>query len=304
VTPRTAHVVLSDVIAQDPDRLAHHDRSSLATAEVAADTAQSIQQPLDQLTAEVTELTAGRTGVLLDRLAAQGAITDGQREALAADAAYGSLEQVLRTAEVAGHDPCHVLAGAVAAQPLDTAVTRNAAVCAREALKARGVDPDAAADRVTAAEWLEAHRAEQHAEDPHREVRDEHEVADDAVATDTTEATLRVAADAERATREPILETAVPDVRDASVPDATEATDPTQLRRVPTADETAAAVARAQAALAEIAARERADAAREAEHTAEVERSEELARWAEQDRAAEVEQTTVADADDELVLER
>jgi len=543
VTPRTAHAVLSDIIEQDPGTGAPNERSSLGTAEHAADAARSIQQPLDQLAAEVAELTAGRTGALLDRLAAEGAITDRHRETLAADDAYESLEQVLRTAEVAGHDPRQVLAGAVAAQSLDTArwparvlhsriseqlrhgptpeltsfadliprtvtdeqqerlqvlaataderrrdlgvataeqappwalealgpvpddplarvdweqragwaaahreatghtadtdalgarpaaglaekravwnaahdalnlpdsrtdevaltdgqlrirvrafereetwapryvadelaathqaaqrhradarlwaaradvaddpddpgeaetlrseaaraqaetdtlaervvaleaadearaawyaataATRDAAECARAALTARGVDPDDTEDRVTAAEWLDAHRAEQAAEDPRREVRDEHELADvDAsVSASATEPT------AEHRTPEPVLETAAPDLRDTSVSEATETTDPAQRRRVPTADETAAAVARAQATLAEIEARREADAAQEAEETAHAARSEELARWAEQDRTAETEagHELAPEADDAFVLER
>jgi len=159
-----------------------------------------------------------------------------------------------------------------------TAATRDTAERARVELKARGVDPDDPDDRVTAAEWLEAHRAEQHAEDPHREVRDEHEFADD------QQAATEAAAESHTIPG-PTLETAVLDVRDTSVADATEAQDPAQLRRVPSADETAAAVARAQAALAEIAARQEADAAREAHHVAEGARQEELARWTEQDRA-------------------
>jgi len=176
-----------------------------------------------------------------------------------------------------------------------TAATRDAAERARVELKARGVDPDDPDDRVTAAEWLEAHRAEQTAEDPHREVRDKHELADDQRAV--TEADAE-----EHATVHPTLTTALPDVRDTSVADATEAQDPAQLRRVPTADETAAAVARAQTALAEIAARHEADAARDAEDAAAAMHRDELARWAEQDRATEA--AHAAEAADPLVLER
>ena len=98
-----------------------------------------------------------------------------------------------------------------------------------------------------------------------------------------------------------MLETAVPDVREASRPDVTEHTDPAQRHRVPTADETAAAVARAQTALAEITARREADSAREAEGTAS--RREDLTRWAEDDRTAE-QPGPVRDADDTRELQR
>ena len=92
------------------------------------------------------------------------------------------------------------------------------------------------------------------------------------------------------------------DVRDTATRDATETTDPAERRRVPTADETAAAVARAQEALAEIAARAEADAAREARDAEDHARREELTRWAEQDRATE--QAAADDREDELVRER
>lgn len=87
-------------------------------------------------------------------------------------------------------------------------------------------------DRTTAQEWLAAHRAEQLAEDPHREVRDETELTDQTITLDAGTRDDVAAA--------PVVETAVPDVRDTSVPDATEAADSAQQRRVPTVNVTAA----------------------------------------------------------------
>jgi hypothetical protein len=84
-------------------------------------------------------------------------------------------------------------------------------------------------------------------------------------------------------TSPPVAETAREDIRQTSTRDKTEQQDPAQRHRVPTADETTAAVARAQAALAEIKARRAADAAQEAEDA----RRDELNRWADQDRAEE-----------------
>jgi conjugative relaxase-like TrwC/TraI family protein len=167
-----------------------------------------------------------------------------------------------------------------------TAVTRDNAHRARTELKARGIDPDDPDDRVTAEEWLDAHRAEQAAAEADRDIREEHELqapatldraADDCAYIDPT--------DVARADR--VLETPAPDVREISIPNSTEKADPAQRHRVLTADETADAVARAQAALAEIEARREAEAAREAHEAQEASRVKELARWAEQDQAAE-----------------
>jgi hypothetical protein len=55
---------------------------------------------------------------------------------------------------------------------------------------------------------------------------------------------------------------------------------------VPTAEESAATIARAQTALAEITARQHADAAREAADR-DQQRREQLTRWAEHDQATE-----------------
>ncbi|MCA1676895.1 MAG: hypothetical protein LC799_33545, partial [Actinobacteria bacterium] len=96
-----------------------------------------------------------------------------------------------------------------------------------------------------------------------------------------------------------LTETAVPDIRETSTRDASEDADPSQRHRVPTADETTAAIARAQAALAELQARREADAAREAEDA----RREQLIQWAEQDHAAEQATETERLADDDLVRE-
>jgi hypothetical protein len=168
---------------------------------------------------------------------------------------------------------------------------------------ARGVNLDADDQRVTAAEWLAAHRAEQAAEDPYREIDheaqltdpDEHSAAADAAAPGAHPAAGRP---------EPLAETDVPDIRDATEPDAGEHADPAQRHRVPTAEESAATVARAQTALAEITARRHADAAREAADR-DQQRREELTRWAEHDQATE--QTPAHDThadDDDLALGR
>ena len=166
-----------------------------------------------------------------------------------------------------------------------TAATRDAAERARAELAARGIDLDAPDEQITADEWLAAHRADQAAEDQHREITDEAQLHDPADEVDRAAVldNLDAAAD-----EQPIAETAVPDLRETSTPHPTErATEPDQQaarRRVPSADDTAQAVARAQAALAEVASRRRANDARQVEE-AEA-RREELTRWVTDDQAA------------------
>jgi conjugative relaxase-like TrwC/TraI family protein len=159
-----------------------------------------------------------------------------------------------------------------------TAVTRDAAERARVELAARDVDLDAEEDQTTAAEWLAAHEQAMREEDPHRHVSDESELID---AASRSDAEWAARTDSEKIAE--AVETAPQDIRQTATRDATEDWDAPKRRRVPTTDETTAAVARAQAALAEIKARRAADAAREAEYA----RRDELNRWADQDRAEE-----------------
>jgi hypothetical protein len=132
-----------------------------------------------------------------------------------------------------------------------TAQTRDRAERARVELGARGVDLAHPGDRVTAEEWLAVHRAEQQIEDRHREISERDVAADDEVAPDVAAAP----------------ETNVDDLRERGVAADNERADVT-AGRIPTVDETTAAVARAQLALAEIATRDAADAQREAEESA------------------------------------
>jgi conjugative relaxase-like TrwC/TraI family protein len=162
-----------------------------------------------------------------------------------------------------------------------TAATRDAAARARGALNARGIDPDDPAEQITADEWLDAHQAEQAAEDLHREITDEAQLLDPVRDADAA----RIAAERDADAVAGLPETAVADIRDTTEPDSTERADSFQRHRVPDADETTAAVARAQAALAEIQARRVADAQRET--TERAGRREELARWAESEQATE-----------------
>ena len=515
---RTCRAVLADILSRDDSAPAESATSALTQITVEAEAARSTKVSLDRLAAEITEALAGRTGTILDHLAADGALSPRQRAALAADPAYGSLERLLRTAEIAGHNAATVLADAVAERDLDdalhparvlhsrintrlqdqltpritsytdlipdgipeeyrarlqdlaagaderrrelgervadnppqwarealgpvptdvlaraewehragwaaayreladhtndadalgppppaglaetytawrvghtaldlpdagpdevqmtdgrlrnhvrayqreqvwapryvadelatthqqaeqartdatlwavraeptkdetarakllasaveasqradelaeraaelevaddarakwfaaTAPTRDAAARAQVQLGARGIDLDDPVDQVTAEEWLAAHHAEQAATDLVREIHDEAELHDPDLAAD------EAATDALAAADKHLLETAIPDIRQTTTQDATEVADPAQRHRIPTADETADAIRRAQQALAEIEARRQYDAARAAEDDA---RRAQLIRWADDARAADEE---------------
>ncbi|MGH3795640.1 MAG: MobF family relaxase [Pseudonocardiaceae bacterium] len=178
-----------------------------------------------------------------------------------------------------------------------TAATRDAADRARAELAARGVALDDPLDVMTAQEWLAAHLQDQASDELTRPLRDEAELQDPAHVADQAalDADTR---DAEFARH---LETAIPDVRDTSVREATEDVDAEDRHRIPSADQTAAAVHRAQVALAEIEARRQYDEARAAE---DADRAEQLNRWAEDDHTTERATEDTRSADNELMLER
>jgi hypothetical protein len=116
IRPRTATDVLADII-RPPER--DPNRTALTEAETAAEQAASTAALLDPLFEVITDTLTGRTSSWLDQLAADGALPEHHRVALAADEARGSLDQLLRTAELAGHDPAQVLRDAVEFGSLD-----------------------------------------------------------------------------------------------------------------------------------------------------------------------------------------
>ena len=157
---------------------------------------------------------------------------------------------------------------------MHTSPTRASADRARAALFDRGLDPDQPDDAATPAEWLAAHEADQAEADRYRPVHAEdlarHQPAAEDVHPDAAE-------------------TAVPDIRDASTPHSARADEGTA--RIPSADETAAAVERAQAALVEIRNRRTQEEARSTYET-------EPADWAQEAHDAAALQVAV---DEELV---
>ncbi|MDT7588568.1 MAG: hypothetical protein QOE32_6118, partial [Pseudonocardiales bacterium] len=106
---RTARAVLADIV-----ETARTERTALAEQEQADLETRSTMTHVDQLIDVLDrKVTAGRTAAILDRHAAHGTISPIDRERLAADEAFGSLERLLRTAELSGHNPDTVLAGAI-----------------------------------------------------------------------------------------------------------------------------------------------------------------------------------------------
>jgi hypothetical protein len=160
---------------------------------------------------------------------------------------------------------------------LHTAETRAAADRASAELSARLAAADRADELISADDWLAEHRQAQRAEDAHRHVTDETDLAD---VNAQREADLRAV---DHSLPTGAVEPPAPDIRQVA------AEEPAQVDedhvRVPTAEETADIVARAQRALAEM---ERRRAAEE-QHAAEEARAEQLARWHADDHAAEAE---------------
>ncbi|WP_020578886.1 hypothetical protein [Actinopolymorpha alba] len=160
-----------------------------------------------------------------------------------------------------------------------TAETRTAAERARDELARRGVDADQLDDHTTADEWLAAHAETERLEDQHRSVTDEADLADVAEARASDAAVFADrAADAGRA------ESAPADIR-AETTEKPAAADlgSEDWTRVPTADQTANAVTRAQRALREIEQRKQLEERR----TADDARIDQLTRWHADDRADE-----------------
>lgn len=110
--------VLADVLDHE-----HVERTAVAEQAHAESTAASVMTQIDRMADLIREANAGRLAGALDQLASQGHLTDHDRARLAADDAFGSLERLLRTAELAGHDPEKVLTGALTAHGLNDATS-------------------------------------------------------------------------------------------------------------------------------------------------------------------------------------
>jgi conjugative relaxase-like TrwC/TraI family protein len=163
-----------------------------------------------------------------------------------------------------------------------TSGTRAAADRAKAELAARHADDVEPEPAVTAAEWLAAHRAAVDQDEKDRAI------TDDDVSDRPEELSLETVEEESVAWSEP--ETVDRDVRDvaAEEPSAVGEDDV----RVPTANETSAAIERANRALAEINARNELDAQEDLDH-----RAEQLTEWKARDAEVETNEPTT-DVDD------
>jgi hypothetical protein len=228
----------------------------------------------DELAATHTAAERARTEAHLVRARADVATDETERQQLLATAEESATRAEHLAERITELDTVDHARGAWYAA---TAATREAADRAKAELARRGIALDDPAEQVTAEQWLAAQQADQTSVDADRAILNEAELHDPTRESD------QAAFDRDNQD-EHVLDTAVPDIRETSVRDATEDADAADRHRIPSADETAAAVARAQAALAEIEARRQWDEARAAEDAA---RAEQLNQWAADDRAAE-----------------
>jgi hypothetical protein len=185
-----------------------------------------------------------------------------------------------------------------------TAATRDAAGRAATELAARNIDNTD--EGATADEWLAAHAEATQHDDQHRDITAEHDLADAARQRDTDTAQAQAAKETstEPLTREVVaddIDTAARHTVDSatvSSAEQLEAVAPGDIRQataneerilesdtvhVPTAEETAEAVRRAQRALIEIQQRRAAEERHAADEAA---RDDELDRWHQQHTAA------------------
>lgn len=173
-----------------------------------------------------------------------------------------------------------------------TAETRAAADRAKFELSSRVADDDVPAEpAVTAEEWLEAHRESDRVEDPHRDITDEADLTDEVAQRQADRAAAEPVAEPVAELPADAAETAVPDVREIAEDEPAPEQDDSV--RVPSADETADSVDRAQRALAELEQRRAAEAAQEAEEQA---RAQQLARWQADDAVIEQDASVERDA--------
>jgi conjugative relaxase-like TrwC/TraI family protein len=91
-----------------------------ATAESAAE-ADRLRTPAELLADGIALATAGRTATWLDELTDAGVLTAEQRSALAVEDGAGTLDNLLRRVELAGHDPRRVLTEAIQRRSLHDA---------------------------------------------------------------------------------------------------------------------------------------------------------------------------------------
>ena len=149
---RDPAAVVADVLEREQESM-----SALAEQTQVDEEARSLRTIGARLAGETEMIAAARTSRTLDELAAAGHISDAQRVQMAADPAMGPLARLLRSAELAGHDPARTLAAAVTARPLDGAESAARVLHSRISAELAGqLNPhgDTFTDRLPAAEGL------------------------------------------------------------------------------------------------------------------------------------------------------
>lgn len=125
---RDALAVLSDVMAREQEERL----SAIETGEESLAEARSTETKGDRMRDAAEFTSSARTAAVLDELASDGRLTEGQRRSMAADAAAtGQLDRLLRAAELAGHDPGDVLREAVEERSLDGAASVSSVLHSR-----------------------------------------------------------------------------------------------------------------------------------------------------------------------------
>ena len=97
---------------------AEEDLAAIEDAAASRAEADSFQTPAERFADVAEYAVAGRTAAMLDQLVDAGVLDEAHRVAIAADKNMTGLARILRRAEVAGHDPQHVLTEAITQRPL------------------------------------------------------------------------------------------------------------------------------------------------------------------------------------------
>jgi hypothetical protein len=160
-------------------------------------------------------------------------------------------------------------------------VTRVDGADAAAELGRRHVDDTEPEPRVTADDWLDAHRAATTADDAHRPITDT-DLHDDEVRLDVgaLDQPTPDRGTLDQDVQDAVLETPPADLREIAAAEPAPVDE--DRVRVPTSGETAESTSGAHRVLAEIRARETIDAREEAEY----QRAEELTRWHHDDNTA------------------
>jgi hypothetical protein len=171
-----------------------------------------------------------------------------------------------------------------------TALTRANAHRAELELANRHATTPPLDDATTTEEWLAAEQQARETDDAYRDISAEHDLTELANRNDADRPTLTDTTD-----RGPIVETAVPDIRELATAQGPRPVDDSV--HVPTIEQTTNELAQARRAIAETQQRQAA----EARHAAEYAHSQQLARWSADDHAI-TDQHTQAHTTDHIAL--